>query len=547
MPQFPHFQKRIDKVEPDPNIDHDEQMIDLMGEASAAEKREPIKYKTVETKGPVSRVRLSGEKKSKSTTKKNPFKDANLLEDTDSLIQFRDNFGKPVALTVVAVAIVFGIYWFSQPSSTESENAEAISQLIQKVETLSADKPSSQKERKQHFQQQIELADQLLEFEDDPSALERGAELKLQTLTEWDAIQLQTGNSNNEIRETLEETSRQYINSRFQTVTSYAKVGLTLIRVHKYLDNPDITFFPEILDQFKLVTTFAKKDVVSAKNLMRVAEAFESRELDEEASQLFQAINLSFSASPNDQIASIGLDARLRVSDASNLFEDLKSLIKPDQPLPIADIRKMIGENTKEGSVTISAIESTLEFAEMLVTKNMIPATRTILGDLSRPIFSLSPGLEKDTIKKRFDDFQRRVTLIGQEFKYNGLYSVNGRPIKRTNLERQMKFVVFWSPENKASIELINSLSDAFAEFAKREIQVVAISSVVKGETAAVEQMANSQRGIEFLTLIQGDTASREFTSRFPLPKLPFWVLLTNNDRIQGYNVAPRFLKIAAQ
>ena len=49
-------------------------------------------------------------------SKKSPFKESGLFEDADTIVKFRDDFGKPFVLTVLVVGLVASIYWFSQPT-----------------------------------------------------------------------------------------------------------------------------------------------------------------------------------------------------------------------------------------------------------------------------------------------------------------------------------------------------------------------------------------------------------------------------------------------
>ena len=48
--------------------------------------------------------------------------------------------------------------------------------------------------------------------------------------------------------------------------------------------------------------------------------------------------------------------------------------------------------------------------------------------------------------------------------------------------------------------------------------------------------MSNNTRGIEFLTLRLENTNSQAFINRMPVPKLPYWIVLNNNDVVVALN-----------
>ena len=537
MPQFPH-QPEKPEAKPNPDLSHESN-----GQVAAKEK-EPIKFKLAQPTAPVSRVRIKGAPPKSSSTK-NPFKDDGLFEDKESLARFRDDFGRPLILTIAAIAAVFLIYRLSVPTDQTAVMNETLAPLYAQADQFDATQAASPEE----FQSRIELADQLIGFTKEVEAVDRGAELKLRTLTTLNSIALERQNIQTESLDLLEATSRQFINSRNKKVSNYAKLGLTLIRVGRYLESPDKAYFPEILDQFKLVSSFATDDIVSAKNLLRVADAFSSSSFSDEAAQFYRAVNVACSASHNEEIAAIGGEARSRVSGSDSVLEELNQILaeaKESKKFPLQIVRNKIAENTREDTVSGGKLESILDFCEQLLQQDAVPPARKILDDIASSIYLISAGIERDSIKKRYDNIQTIVKHFGEAFEFEGLYSVEGRPISQSSLQRKPKLVLFWSPENAKSIKLINRLSDSYLQFVQRKIQVVAIATITDNvdDRNKILDMSNQTRGIEFLTLVKGDSESQAFSSRYPIPKVPFWMLLDQNDRIRGFNTSPAFIRL---
>ena len=124
---------------------------------------------------------------------------------------------------------------------------------------------------------------------------------------------------------------------------------------------------------------------------------------------------------------------------------------------------------------------------------------------------------------------------------FGGLYTLAGRPISRTNLRQTAKMLVYWSLENTDSIALIEAIARNQKKFAANKIQVVAISTVAERnqQNLRLTEIAKKSRGINFLTLVKYDSQSLAFQIRFPIPQVPYLVLLDSNDQIQRISSDP--------
>ena len=541
MPQFPYQPKSAD-----PAAETSSDTAIPIAKVKPIEERPvekkakpPIKFKSVEPKGPVTRVRIDGNgNEPKTESKSSPFRDSGLLEDVDSIVKFRDDFGKPFVITVLALAIVGAIYWFSRPADKAGEAEKTISSLLVQADDLESQNPESLQQNFDLFDLRIDVADQLLAFDDQSIALDRGAELKLKTLVSWDTLNLENNIQDPTVTNKLETAAREFINSRNRTVANNAKVGLSLIRIRGYLDNPQPESFPEILDQFKLVSSFAEGDLGSAQNLLKIAKHFRGNGLTNESNQLFRAVNLACSASHNSEVAAIGSDAGQYLKSSSSLLKELKGLVATKGEVALQPIRQKIAENTTEESITTAKLESILEFLNFLVEHRAVPAVRVLLTDFSKGIYLVEAGIERDAIKKKYEDLSKRVDLVGKAFNFSGLYSVEGRPTSRGSLNSSNKILVFWSPENQKSVKLIKQMSEKHKLFSARRIQVVAVANMDDKNKRQVVELSNNTRGIEFLTLQKENSDSQAFINRTPIPKLPYWILLDKQDRVYAINIA---------
>ena len=253
-------------------------------------------------------------------------------------------------------------------------------------------------------------------FKESDEAQHRGAELKLRSLTNWDVRNIESSVRDDEIRDQIQNASRSFINSRNKKVSNLARVGLMLARVHKYVDSPNEKFFPELLDQYKLVSNFARDDLPTAQNLFKIASSFESRELKDESAQLFRAISLACSTSQKEEITALAADAKERVTGTSGLLDELKALLADDKKVEIETVREKISSSLSEGSISVSSMEAALDFLDLLVQKNAAKVTAQLMPDIGAAVYLLPPGIERDAIKQRFDDAQKRVGLIDKVF-----------------------------------------------------------------------------------------------------------------------------------
>ena len=533
MPQFP-FQTTANE---------DESLSSDSGETKKQKK--PIQFKRVQAKGPVTRVRIKEGGRSSNGSRKSPFKEEGLFEDKDSLIRFRDDVGRPLLLTLIAIAVVVFIYRWSRPPVENQDVTQVVASLLLKADQFDEKLPTSETE----FNDRIETANQLLAFTDDSSAVERGAEIKLKTIILQCIGRLGTKNKDEDQIKELESLCRKYLSRRNQAVSNSAMIGLTLIRAERYLEEPEIQFFPQILDQFKLVSEYAKDDLISSHSLMQIANAFQTKQLKTESLQLYRAINMANSGSTNQEIAEIGKQARKYLANNESTFDELKQIIADfttAKNFPTRMVFEKITQDTQADTVSAGKLEGILDFAELLVRRKAVPVAKEILKRSRPSIGSLKEGIEREAVKKRHDELGRLLDRFGQAFQYDGLFSVEGRPISVSNFKRIPKLIVFWSPQQPASIKLIQRLSQNSKLFADRDIQVIAVAEINDNaeDRSRLLEKSNQIKGIDFLTLVKFDRTSQSFKNRYPFRNLPFWILLDPDDKIRGFNTDIDFVSM---
>ena len=440
-------------------------------------------------------------------------------------------------MTVLVVAVVSLLYWFSRPTDNSIVVRNSIAPLLEQADDLEAQPVGTLTDSVKLFEDSLRTADQLLEFEE-TLAVDRGAELKLKTLSTWQSLNMKNQVYDAGIIEDLESSSREFINSRNRRVGSYAKVGLTLVRLREYLAKSNANSFPDILDQFKLVSGFADSDLGIAKNLMTVSHVFQQRGFADEAKQLFRTINLSCAASHNPEIVAIGTEARQFVSDANSLLSDLKAALVPGQKVDFETIRKTINLNTREDTVSTAGMESILDFLDYLAGKSEVETARTLLQEISKPVSLVPAGVERQSVRKKYDDVKKRLDYVGFTFQYEGLYTLDGDPALAGNFQGKNKMVVFWSPQNQQSVDFIRELPGTSERFKSQDVQILAVA-VVGGENefSSASKIAAGISGCEFLALPRNKPDSVVFSRRLPLPSLPYWVMVDRFNVVRALNV----------
>ena len=541
MPQFP-IQPPKQNEQPD-----DSASPQSNGQTKAGKDKAPLKFKSAQPAGPVTRVRLKDVPKSKHP-KKSPFKDEGLFEDKDSLAKFRDDVGRPLVLTLGAIALVACIYWFSTSKDDPNAINEKLEALLAQADQVEEDSLINSEQ----YQTRIELADQLIGFTKETSAVDRGATLKLKTLTQLMTDNLKRSTPDSDNQELLESTSRQFINSRNKLVANYAKLGLTLIRANKYLELPQPSYFGEILARFRSVANSSKEDSVAAQNLLDVADLYANRGLKDESEDFYQAINFACSTSHDQTIAAIGQKAKSKIASGDSLADELKQLlegVKNSKDFPLEAVRAKIAENTSKEKINATRMTAILDFVDFLMQQNAIPQVNLILEDISNSILGMDAGVQRDTVKRRLDNFNTLVSQFGQTFKFDGLFSVEGRPITQASLKQHAKFVVFWSPDNSKSVEVVNQLSRNYKEFKQRNIQLIAVADISQDaeDKNKILEMSNNTKGMEFLTIVKGNSQSQALYSRYPIPSVPYWILLDPDDKIRGFKTLPRFIRLDSE
>ena len=110
--------------------------------------------------------------------------------------------------------------------------------------------------------------------------------------------------------------------------------------------------------------------------------------------------------------------------------------------------------------------------------------------------------------------------------------------------QKELKLVVFWSLDSLQSHSLLEQIETIQAEFRTRRIKVIAVCEIQGKESLTrLQAKAIENQSIQFLHLKAGNRASSQFKGRFPVPRHPYLLMLSADNKVAGINVDPVFFE----
>ena len=207
--------------------------------------------------------------------------------------------------------------------------------------------------------------------------------------------------------------------------------------------------------------------------------------------------------------------------------------------LYLSNIRREL----QSANLSASTMQASLDFAEELVERNSIKDARILIEEVRNSIYRVADQATRSRLRKSFYSLKGRLDQFGKKFDFTGLLSVDGKRWSKENREDALKLVVVWSLKDSDSIALVEQIHRLKKDFTRRNIEVVAICQLDEDErqTNRFKQIADENESLEFLTFGSEDFQSRQFSDRFPVPKFPYLVMLSADDRVAGLNLHPVF------
>ena len=171
---------------------------------------------------------------------------------------------------------------------------------------------------------------------------------------------------------------------------------------------------------------------------------------------------------------------------------------------------------------------------EMLIVQKNLQLLTVLANSISQFIDQNQNSEIAVSMSKPLKDLQLRIGQIDNVMDLSGLTAISSGE-NFDPIDGKVRLLVFWSPDQPSSVRFISSL---YGQSWKQDIEVVAIcakSSV--SDNQLLEKFAREMAGFEFVELEPDQPLAT-----YPVPRLPYLLLLDKNGRLTATNPDPRDL-----
>ena len=254
--------------------------------------------------------------------------------------------------------------------------------------------------------------------------------------------------------------------------------------------------------------------------------------------QLAQSSTSASPSSDNSSPAAIPRTERRATKGSEKTESDNNLAAKQKLELLLQRIR----DEVQIQNVTTSTLESAVAFSNTLIEKNSISFARSLLDEVSNAVYLVADGEQRNQVRDKYYSARKRLDSFGRPFAVRGLFQMDGNAADLSRETRELKLVVFWSFDSPVSQSLLEQIERIQAEFASRRIKVFAICEADDSDAMAHLRAKTAEHpSIQFLHWKSGNRASKQFSSRFPVPRYPYLLMLSADNKVVGINVDPVF------
>ena len=141
----------------------------------------------------------------------------------------------------------------------------------------------------------------------------------------------------------------------------------------------------------------------------------------------------------------------------------------------VAGLQQQVDALVSSNDLSDSGFDMLLAMLEVLVQNGKITEVQEIGNSLLTRLPAISGKAVQQDVEKKIKATLNRANLMGQVVRFNGLAVGEGRTFDSSLLDGSMVVAVFWSPENKLSMERLSNVHKMVSLFDDGRLNLVAI------------------------------------------------------------------------
>ncbi len=393
------------------------------------------------------------------------------------------------------------------------------------------------------YRKRLKLANRLLEFKDDHQAVNFGTIAKIKALSRWDLLNVGNDIVDPDVRNQLVELTKANLENENPEVRNTAQMCDTVMALYDYAKSPADHDFKAVKEKINEFVGLAANDMEAASVLYHSAELLDFNNFKEESSAIFELLSDAFAASEIEAIRQMAVTARKSYVAIEYDLNEIPDNLDVDRQGTLAVIRNKITIILEKGNMQAEEVETVIRLIELLMGRNEIDEVRVQLPKLAEPLAALQR--DPNNVREKYQAMMAEAAAYGKPLDFSGLRTHTDQPIDIASMDKSIRLIVYWSPENPGSFRRLTGLTRNDQIFHQHSIELMVIYLDAGSAPANLEfkTLADEFQDVKFYRAPLNENEGKEFMSRFPITGKPFLILLDEENNIRSINPPPFLVK----
>ncbi len=390
----------------------------------------------------------------------------------------------------------------------------------------------------------LKIADRLLSMTSDPDAYRYGLKSKVSVLALWYTLDRANHLGDDSIRPELVEYVKKAVADEDPSVQLEGHVSMALVLTHDYLKVPDAgpEAFDRLLEHYQAALDRAKNDAEKAHNLYTIAVLTRRADKVPESVELFRRVHEAFKDSPSPVIQKVAENAYDQYVFTEYDLAPLILKIQDGDRQAMEDFRQRIEKMVEDRKLTDKGFERLFSMLEAIMQTGQVDEALALMKFIRDKIPAAATVENREKTEQKVEQMIRRAEMFGQVMDLKGLVDVEGRPIDPSTFEGHATVLLYWAPENDYAVRRLGELFNFANAYRGKPIRFVAVYPEYQTDEEVdkdIREFAKQATGLTFVKAPASDELGRAFLKQFPIPFVPYILVLDANQQLRGINPAP--------
>ena len=391
------------------------------------------------------------------------------------------------------------------------------------------------------IENRMEVSDQLLAKPNDEVASKEGTLYRLEALQLLSNLNRKFELGNDTVEAQLYELCEANLSHSDPEVSKIAAVAIMMTSMHQFSNEPTGVNLKDAIAKCNQIASQLNDDHEIALAVFKYARLMKrANSMVDDSVQFFRVVIEQYLHSENAKAKGVAHNAfrELLFGDSSGepkfaslLIAGISDRFRSKRETVESELENRIQFTLLKELADENMVSQQLEMLEVLFANQRI-AKALSLSEILKQFYATVDNEDLVALaNSTFEDFQKRIGAFGKYLDVGQLEFVAKTDVSKG---RKPTLLVFWSPENQRANRLLNVLKNLSAD----EIAQCIVVACDVPDDEQVKKLAKEIPNFKFT--IVDSKSSIGLPLIFPVPKVPYLVLLDRDWNVAGINPHPR-------